>query len=295
MEWGISLAYKLKKLKLNKKLILSLVSLIIIAILSIALSINSVFNKKFEQYIIKNNENEVHNIIDSMESKYINGKWDLSSVEQIGKDAMNKGIFIDLYDKKNNLVWGVTTYYTDKCNAIMGSIEHNMGYMMGEKKSNYTERLFDIENSNNEIIGSVKIGSYGSLYYMDNDVDFLKEINKVITSIGILMTLITIIIAILIAKNISKIENELKIYNIERQKLIDKYCVKDEEGNNVIDENNQLIIADENMTDWNNAINELLDIEVEIDIHKFNINDLMYSNVEFTPSELMIIEYMIEE
>ncbi|HJF35105.1 MAG TPA: DUF1617 family protein [Clostridium perfringens] len=98
-----------------------------------------------------------------------------------------------------------------------------------------------------------------------------------------------------IAKNISKIENELKIYNIERQKLIDKYCVKDEEGNNVIDENNQLIIADENMTDWNNAINELLDIEVEIDIHKFNINDLMYSNVEFTPSELMIIEYMIEE
>ena len=105
MEWGISLAYKLKKLKLNKKLILSLVSLIIIAILSIALSINSVFNKKFEQYIIKNNENEVHNIIDSMESKYINGKWDLSSVEQIGKDAMNKGIFIDLYDKKNNLVW----------------------------------------------------------------------------------------------------------------------------------------------------------------------------------------------
>ena len=204
MEWGISLAYKLKKLKLNKKLILSLVSLIIIAILSIALSINSVFNKKFEQYIIKNNENEVHNIIDSMESKYINGKWDLSSVEQIGKDAMNKGIFIDLYDKKNNLVWGVTTYYTDKCNAIMGSIEHNMGYMMGENKSNYTERLFDIENSNNEIIGSVKIGSYGSLYYMDNDVDFLKEINKVITSIGILMTLITIIIAILIAKNISK-------------------------------------------------------------------------------------------
>lgn len=98
-----------------------------------------------------------------------------------------------------------------------------------------------------------------------------------------------------IAKNISKIENELKIYNIERQKLIDKYCVKDEEGNNVIDENNQLIIADENMTDWNNAINELLDIEVEIDIHKFNINDLMHSNAEFTPSELMLIEYMIEE
>ena len=33
-----------------------------------------------------------------------------------------------------------------------------------------------------------------------------------------------------IAKNISKIEKELEIYNKERQKLIDKYCLKDEEG-----------------------------------------------------------------
>ena len=39
---------------------------------------------------------------------------------------------------------------------------------------------------------------------MDNDVEFLKEINKVITSIGIVMVLITIFIAILISNNISK-------------------------------------------------------------------------------------------
>jgi len=55
-----------------------------------------------------------------------------------------------------------------------------------------------------EGIGNIKIGSYGLLYYMDNDVDFLKEINKVITSIGIVMVLITIFIAILISNNISK-------------------------------------------------------------------------------------------
>ncbi|WP_286149562.1 MULTISPECIES: DUF1617 family protein [Bacillota] len=98
-----------------------------------------------------------------------------------------------------------------------------------------------------------------------------------------------------LAKNISKIESELKVYNKERLKLLDKYCVKDEDGNDVIDENNQLTIAAEHMDSWNNDINELLDIEVEIDIHKFNIDDLMHSNVEFTPSELMLIDYMIEE
>ena len=71
-----------------------------------------------------------------------------------------------------------------------------------------------------------------------------------------------------IAKNISKIEKELEIYNKERQKLIDKYCLKDEEGN-LIDENNQFKIADGNLESWNKDMNELLDIEIDINIHKF--------------------------
>lgn len=98
-----------------------------------------------------------------------------------------------------------------------------------------------------------------------------------------------------IAKNISKIERELEIYNKERQKLLDKYCIKDDEGKNLIDENNQLKIADEHLEDWNKDINELLDIEIDIDIHKFNVNDLLNSNCEMTASELMLIDYMIEE
>ena len=98
-----------------------------------------------------------------------------------------------------------------------------------------------------------------------------------------------------ISKNIKKLEKELKIYDEERQKLIDKYCIKDEEGNNVIDENNNLKIADEHLKAWNKEINELMDIEVDIDIHKFNLYDLMCGNYDMTPAELMIIDYMIEE
>ena len=97
-----------------------------------------------------------------------------------------------------------------------------------------------------------------------------------------------------IAKNISKIEKELEIYNKERQKLIDKYCLKDEEGN-LIDENNQFKIADGNLEAWNKDMNELLDIEIDINIHKFSKDDLINSNCKITPAELMLIDYMIEE
>lgn len=128
----------------------------------------------------------------------------------------------------------------------------------------------------------------------------MKFTNRKITNDANLLGALTykqlpIKVSYAIAKNISKIERELEIYNKERQKLLDKYCIKDDEGKNLIDENNQLKIADEHLEDWNKDINELLDIEIDIDIHKFNVNDLLNSNCEMTASELMLIDYMIEE
>ena len=96
-----------------------------------------------------------------------------------------------------------------------------------------------------------------------------------------------------LAKNISKLEKELEIYNKEREKLIEKYSVKDKNNKTVIDENNQIQIKDECLEDWNKDIKELQDIEVEIDIHKFKLEELNGYNM--TPAELMAIDYMIEE
>lgn len=97
-----------------------------------------------------------------------------------------------------------------------------------------------------------------------------------------------------IAKNIAKIEAEIKVYNKERQKLIEKYSVKDEEGKPLI-EDNSIKIAPEHIEDWNRDIKELLEIENEVDVHKFHISGLENSNCTMTPAELMLIDYMIEE
>lgn len=196
--------YKSKKLRLNTRLILALVSVIILAIVLIGVSINSVFEKKFEQYIIKNNEKEVSSIIDVIEEEYNNGNWNVKSIEKIGRDAIENGIFIDLYDTENNLVWGATDYNKDRCHVVKGSIESNMNNLTPNWSGKYVERTFDLLSSNNKNIGSIKVGTYGSLYYMDEDVVFLREINKVILGLGIVMTVITIVIAIVIASKISK-------------------------------------------------------------------------------------------
>lgn len=98
-----------------------------------------------------------------------------------------------------------------------------------------------------------------------------------------------------IAKNIAKIQSELKIYNEERQKLIDKYSVKDEEGKTLVGEDNQITIQIEFLEAWTKDITELEEIEVEIDIHKFNINELLNGQYEMSPGEFMLLDYMIIE
>lgn len=96
-----------------------------------------------------------------------------------------------------------------------------------------------------------------------------------------------------IAKNIAKLETELKIYNSERTKLIEKYSQKDEDGKTIIGEDNQIQLEKEHLLNWNKDIKELLAIENDIDVHKFSINEL--EGFSMTPAELMLIDYMIEE
>jgi sulfur relay (sulfurtransferase) DsrC/TusE family protein len=96
-----------------------------------------------------------------------------------------------------------------------------------------------------------------------------------------------------IAKNMVKLEVELKTYNSEREKLIEKYSQKDENGKTVIGENNQIKLQEDHLEDWKKDIKELLDIESDIDIHKFSVDTL--EGFSMTPAEIMLIDYMIQD
>lgn len=95
-----------------------------------------------------------------------------------------------------------------------------------------------------------------------------------------------------IAKNLNKIDSELKIYSAERDKLIDKYSQKDKNGKVKADENGQIDFAGYE-EEWNKDMTELMDIENDIEIHKFKFEEL--SNIQISPAEIQAIDYMIEE
>ena len=122
---------------------------------------------------------------------------------------------------------------------------------------------------------------------------------RIVNTINVLAELnnakLPVKVAYAITKNINKINTELKAYNEEKAKLIDKYSEKDEEGKLKTDEIGNVTLKEEHIEDWNRDIKELLSIENEIDIHMIQLDDLLNSDYNISPAELAAIEFMVEE
>ena len=94
-----------------------------------------------------------------------------------------------------------------------------------------------------------------------------------------------------LSKNIIKIDRELEAYNKERQKLIEKYGEKDEQGKIKTKEDGTINILD--IDSFNKDLKEILEIETEVDIHLIDLESIN-ADIKITPGELMIIDYMFK-
>lgn len=92
-------------------------------------------------------------------------------------------------------------------------------------------------------------------------------------------------------KNTSTINDIAKAYVIGRNKLLDKYVKKDEEGKMVI-ENNNYIFDDGNAEKCISEMNKLDNIENDIKLQKLSIEDLKGAKV--TGAEFEAVKFLIK-
>ena len=118
---------------------------------------------------------------------------------------------------------------------------------------------------------------------------------RLVNSVGVLSKLTNLELPVKLSyafsKNITKIDAELKAYNMEREKLLNKYGEKDEEGKLKLSEKGEVNILDRE--NFNKDVAELLKCESEIDIHLIDLESID-TDIKITPGELMIIDYMFK-
>ena len=207
MGWDINL--KVRKYKsLNFKVIVpSIVIIIIVTLLTVAIS-KFYFDKKFGDYIMIKNQNTVQNILMELSEQYSDNKWDYKGMEKISYNALDKGIIVALYDKEDKEIMNIEKNSKDKCNRIMNFIKSSMEGKYGSTTSQFEPVYYPLIKSG-EKIGEVRVKFYGPIFYMQNELVFLDIVNKIILGIGVLLILASTVIGFIISRSITRPINKL--------------------------------------------------------------------------------------
>lgn len=197
---------KSKLKSINSKLIISFTLIMIVTILSIKLFVNTIFKDSFEKYVDDSNKVEVNHLIEfDLKNLYTNESWNTEFIENLGIEAIRKGIAIEIYDKNNNKVWSVFEDEKVLSDKTLSDISKNMKSIEKQWDNYFEELKVDInDDEGNILVGYAYIGHYASTYYMENDVEFFNAINRIIIIIGVISISSIIIISIIISRSIAK-------------------------------------------------------------------------------------------
>lgn len=178
----------------------------IATILSIKLFVNTIFKDSFEKYVDDSNKVEVNHLIEfDLKNLYTNESWNTEFIENLGIEAIRKGIAIEIYDKNDNKVWSVFEDEKVLSDKTLNDISKNMKSIEKQWDNYFEELKVDInDDERNILVGYAYIGHYASTYYMENDVEFFNAINRIIIIIGVISISSIIIISIIISRSIAK-------------------------------------------------------------------------------------------
>lgn len=203
-----------KYISLNSQILIAFSVIVTLITIIISIFINSSFKSVFSKYVDENNKDEVNHLVFDLQNVYDNDKWDLENIKLLGEDAIRKGIALEVYNKNGDLVWSVFEDEKLLSNQRLNTIKKNMKSINQNWNGKLKEYKFDIYDDKN-LVGYERIIHYDSIYYMEDDLEFLNIMNKFMIFISIVAVISVIIISAIISKSISNpIKNVSKIAKV---------------------------------------------------------------------------------
>ena len=98
--------------------------------------------------------------------------------------------------------------------------------------------------------------------------------------------------AIVVADNIDVVANSYKVINEKRQKAVEKYAKKDEEGNFVQAADNPNAIMIDNAQEYMKELNEILESEIEVEIKQFSLEG--EKDITIAPADILALRPLIK-
>jgi len=190
------------KISLNRKLLISFISIILISLLITGITSTYMIDKKFNLYLLNEHEEKIRNIksiIDSAIKK--NPRAPDFEGEGLNKYAITEGYAIEVVDLDSN------TIFTTGMSPLMRHQNkgHMMGPMMGRMYKNmldhYNEDSYPITYKNKEI-GKVTIGYLGASNISEEAITFKFTLYQSMLISCFIAIIVSVLISILISRQL---------------------------------------------------------------------------------------------
>jgi signal transduction histidine kinase len=171
-----------------------------ILILIINLSTVLIFNAHIKNNISAKSE-EIVRVIGEQYNP-IGGGFDTVTVEAIGMYFVHEGYIVMVEDEWGEPVWDARSCDMEQCASVINDITSHMKGNFGVDGRMQNHR-YPVTYSG-RTIGNVNIETYGPFFYNEAETQFLSAINRLLIAAGIVITLLSIVISIVLSRAIAR-------------------------------------------------------------------------------------------
>lgn len=193
---------RIYKLKYTFTFIFAVLSLTLVLIIG---TFANVFMKNnFDNYVKNNLEYGKQRILEDVKNAFVNNRTkDLHLMENIGMNALESGLLVNITDNEGNEIWNARTHNEGMCEAILKKMSSNMHKLNSGFKGTYTEEKYNLV-INNEKQGELVISYYGPYFYSDSEMIFLNTLNNLLVLTGFIYIIFSVAAGFIISSFISR-------------------------------------------------------------------------------------------
>lgn len=208
-----------RTLSLTTKISLSFFILVFILFICMLIFSQYFITSGFKTYTMQRIKQESQALVEQFENRYNDwgAQWEETGIQSIGIGAMERGLFMTLYDSENQILWDAMSYNEGFCSDMLMHIETTMHQMTSQHEGGYEEQSYNLE-INGTNIGKLVIGYYGPYYFTDTDLKYIQTLNQLLLMTGLIGILLTLIFGFFIARRIS---HPLQLINLRAKKISD--------------------------------------------------------------------------
>lgn len=190
--------------KLRTRMVVSHITIALLAVGLISLMSNLFLEQQFQDYVTRKIDRRHLELVYQIENLYLSeDEWNVALIETIGMSALGEGLILRVENSGGEEIFSARAMNHMMCDIMLNQISENMRSRYPQWQGEYVEVPYALMVDGQKV-GTLEIGFFGPYFYSESDLEFLHTLNRILLAAGIVSFLLAAGLAILMSKRLTR-------------------------------------------------------------------------------------------